>query len=181
MLTMHVFLIFSFDYAYGLMIFFSSVAEQLSAQHGAVKMLHSKVRVILDYIKAVQSGTVKQMCVQATTMLSLPPPCSGELPKNHEILREISSLCDQLPVLDKSFQTDFHSVSSQPPTSPFLISSILAPINQSTANQWCNADVIPSSNNQRHSNSQWGMYVINVKCYNIICYKTNKHTILPNW
>ena len=33
-----------------------AVSEQLSAQHGAVKMLHSRVRLLLDYLKAVQSG-----------------------------------------------------------------------------------------------------------------------------
>ena len=33
-----------------------SVAEHLMAQHGAIKMLHSRVKLILEYIKAVQSG-----------------------------------------------------------------------------------------------------------------------------
>ena len=32
------------------------VSEQLSATHGAVKMLHTRVRLIVDYLKAVQSG-----------------------------------------------------------------------------------------------------------------------------
>ena len=32
------------------------VSEQLSAQYGAVKMLHSRVRLLLDYLKAIQSG-----------------------------------------------------------------------------------------------------------------------------
>ena len=36
---------------------------------------------------------------------------SGELPKNHEILRKVSSLCHQLPVLDGAvFQKEFHRV-----------------------------------------------------------------------
>ena len=36
---------------------------------------------------------------------------SGDLPTNHEILRKVSSLCRQLPVLDgTSFQKEFHSV-----------------------------------------------------------------------
>ena len=39
--------------------------------------------------------------------------CSGDLPANHEVLREVSSLCDQLPVLDnKVFEKDFCSVST---------------------------------------------------------------------
>lgn len=42
-----------------------AVSEQLSAQHGAVKMLHSKVRLILDYLKSVQSGKseIEMKCV----------------------------------------------------------------------------------------------------------------------
>ena len=37
-------------------VFLCTVAEQLSAQHGAVKMLHSRMRLLLDYLKAVQAG-----------------------------------------------------------------------------------------------------------------------------
>jgi hypothetical protein len=33
-----------------------AVSEQLSAQYGAVKMLHSRVRLLLDYLKSIQSG-----------------------------------------------------------------------------------------------------------------------------
>lgn len=35
---------------------FVSVAEQLSATHGAVKMLHTRVRLIVDYLNAVKTG-----------------------------------------------------------------------------------------------------------------------------
>jgi len=71
-------------------------------------MLHSRVRLILDYLKAVQTG---------------------ELPKNHEILREISSLCDQLPVLEnKMFEKEFHSQ-----TNEVLLISYLAAITKSVA------------------------------------------------
>ncbi|XP_041482711.1 COP9 signalosome complex subunit 6-like [Lytechinus variegatus] len=67
----------------------SVVAEHLIAQHNAVKMLHSRVKLILDYVKAVQSG---------------------EVPMNHEILRDANSLCHRLPVLhlDK-FDTEFYN------------------------------------------------------------------------
>ena len=34
----------------------STVAEHLVAQHSAIKMLHSRVHLVLQYIKAVQSG-----------------------------------------------------------------------------------------------------------------------------
>lgn len=32
------------------------VAEHLIAQHSAIKMLHSRVKIILEYVKAVESG-----------------------------------------------------------------------------------------------------------------------------
>lgn len=65
----------------------SSVAEHLIAQHSAIKMLHSRVKLILEYIKAVESG---------------------EVPKNHDILRETYSLCYRLPVLNTDrFKEDF--------------------------------------------------------------------------
>ncbi|XP_071498445.1 COP9 signalosome complex subunit 6-like [Diadema setosum] len=67
----------------------SMVAEHLMAQHNAVKMLHSRVKLILDYVKAVQAG---------------------EVPMNHDVLRDANSLCHRLPVLhlDK-FDTDFYN------------------------------------------------------------------------
>lgn len=65
----------------------SSVAEQLIAQYSAIKMLHSRVKLILEYIKAVEAG---------------------EIPKNLDILREAYSLCYRLPVLNTDkFKEDF--------------------------------------------------------------------------
>ena len=34
----------------------SSVSEQLAAQHSAIKMLHNRVKLVLDYLKAVEAG-----------------------------------------------------------------------------------------------------------------------------
>ncbi|KAL3848444.1 hypothetical protein ACJMK2_019301 [Sinanodonta woodiana] len=66
----------------------STVAEHLIAQHSAIKMLHSRVQLILEYVKAVQAG---------------------EVPKNHDILREAYSLCYRLPVLNTDkFKEDFY-------------------------------------------------------------------------
>ena len=45
----------------------SKVSEHLMAQHSSIKMLASRVSLVLDYIKAVEAG---------------------DLPHNHEILRE---------------------------------------------------------------------------------------------
>ncbi|KAG8201551.1 hypothetical protein JTE90_011226 [Oedothorax gibbosus] len=65
----------------------SLVAEQLQAQHSAIKMLHSRVHLILDYVRAVKEG-------KATP--------------NHEILREAYSLCHRLPVVSsESFKQEY--------------------------------------------------------------------------
>lgn len=67
----------------------SRVAEHLLAQHSAIKMLHSRVGLILDYIKATESG---------------------QIPKNHDILREAYSLCHRLPVLNtERFRDEFYN------------------------------------------------------------------------
>lgn len=69
----------------------SLVAEHLTAQHSAIKMLHSRVKLVLEYMKAVQSG---------------------QLPINHEVLREAYSLCHRLPVVQSPrFRQDFYNVS----------------------------------------------------------------------
>lgn len=67
----------------------SLVAEHLQVQHNAIKMLHSRVKLILDYVKAVEAG---------------------QLPRNHEILREAYSLVHRLPVLNSNnFKGDFYN------------------------------------------------------------------------
>ena len=35
-----------------------SVAEQLSGMYGAVKMLYTRVRLIVDYLRSVRSGKI---------------------------------------------------------------------------------------------------------------------------
>lgn len=68
----------------------SLVAEHLTAQHSAIKMLHSRVKLVLEYMKAVQKG---------------------QLEANHEILREAYSLCHRLPVIQSPrFRQDFYNV-----------------------------------------------------------------------
>lgn len=60
------------------------------AQHSATKMLYSRVKLVLQYIKAVEKG---------------------ELKPNLEILRETYSLCHRLPVVrTSSFQEEFYTV-----------------------------------------------------------------------
>jgi len=65
----------------------SLVSDHLTAQYSAIKMLHSRVKLIMDYVKAVDDGTLQG---------------------NHEILRDIKSLVHRLPLMDNpKFQSDY--------------------------------------------------------------------------
>ncbi|KAK7602086.1 hypothetical protein V9T40_009527 [Parthenolecanium corni] len=67
----------------------SLVAEHLTAQYNAIKMLHTRVKMVLDYVKAVKNK---------------------ELPLNHEILRELYSLTHRLPVMQSpKFNAEFYT------------------------------------------------------------------------
>ncbi|ODM93919.1 COP9 signalosome complex subunit 6 [Orchesella cincta] len=66
----------------------SLVADHLASQHSAIKMLHSRVRLILDYVRAVEKG---------------------EAPMCHDALRLAKSLSHRLPVIQPDrFKTDFY-------------------------------------------------------------------------
>lgn len=70
----------------------SVVAEHLVTQYSAIKMLHSRVKLVLAYIKDIENG-------------SLEP--------NHEILREACSLSHRLPVIRSStFCEDYYTQSN---------------------------------------------------------------------
>ncbi|KXJ26179.1 COP9 signalosome complex subunit 6 [Exaiptasia diaphana] len=56
----------------------ATVSEHLLAQYNAIKMLLSRVKMILEYVNAVKKG---------------------EVPCNHEIMRDALSLCQRLPVM----------------------------------------------------------------------------------
>lgn len=67
----------------------SLVAEHLSAQHSAIKMLHSRVKLVLEYLRGIESG---------------------KLPKNHDILRDVYSLSHRLPVVQgQLFHQEFYN------------------------------------------------------------------------
>ncbi|CAH1406474.1 unnamed protein product [Nezara viridula] len=67
----------------------SLVAEHLSAQHSAIKMLHSRVKLVLEYLRGVETG---------------------QLPRNHEILRSVYSLSHRLPVVQgQYFHQEFYN------------------------------------------------------------------------
>lgn len=62
------------------------------AQYSAIKMLHSRVKLVLAYIKDVENGVVEP---------------------NHEILRAAYSLSHRLPVVQGSaFREEYYTVTS---------------------------------------------------------------------
>jgi len=70
----------------------SFVAEHLVAQHVAIKMLHSRIKLVLEYVKDVQEGKLKP---------------------NHDILREAFTLSHRLPVVQNpAFKEEFHTQSN---------------------------------------------------------------------
>lgn len=67
-----------------------TVAEHLNAQHSAIKMLHSRVKLILSYIKDIENG---------------------KLAADNEILREAYALSQRLPVIQSStFKEEYYTV-----------------------------------------------------------------------
>jgi len=67
----------------------SRAGDHLLAQHSAIKMLASRVRLVLEYVKAVDRG---------------------ELDHNHEIMRQIRALSHRLPVLESGrFKPEFYT------------------------------------------------------------------------
>lgn len=69
----------------------SAVADHLNAQYSAITLLNNRIRVIYEYVKAVRDGT--------------------NIKKNNEILREIQSLCNRLPVMNSpNFYKEFYTV-----------------------------------------------------------------------
>nr|XP_060628744.1 COP9 signalosome complex subunit 6-like [Anolis sagrei ordinatus] len=67
----------------------SKVTEYLIAQHSITKMLHSCIKLILEYVEALEAG---------------------EVPFNRMILHEACVLCHCLPMLSTDkFKTDFYA------------------------------------------------------------------------
>ena len=104
------------------------VSEHLLAQYNAIKMLHSRVKMILEYAKAVKNGNTHSLLLCAwrkmPTTLNLSLVIvksfhnlflffffSGEAPCNHEIMRDALSLIQRLPVMKTDlFREDFYNV-----------------------------------------------------------------------
>ena len=69
----------------------SAVADHLNAQYSAICLLNNRIKVIYEYVKAVKE--------------------KKNLKKNNEILREIQSLCNRLPVMNSpNFYREFYTV-----------------------------------------------------------------------
>lgn len=69
----------------------STVADHLNAQYSAISLLNNRIKVIYEYVKAVKENK--------------------NVRKNNEILREIQSLCNRLPVMNSpNFYKEFYTL-----------------------------------------------------------------------
>jgi COP9 signalosome complex subunit 6 len=69
----------------------SEVADHLNCQYSAICLLNNRIKVIYEYVKAVRENKSIQ--------------------KNNEILREIQSLCNRLPVMNSpNFYKEFYTL-----------------------------------------------------------------------
>eukprot|EP01102_Stenamoeba_stenopodia_P008075 TRINITY_DN2291_c0_g1_i1.p1 TRINITY_DN2291_c0_g1~~TRINITY_DN2291_c0_g1_i1.p1 ORF type:complete len:299 (-),score=49.64 TRINITY_DN2291_c0_g1_i1:125-1021(-) len=59
----------------------SKIVPHLSGLHNAIKMLHVRIKIILNFLEATQKG---------------------QIPKDYGLLRQIASLTNQLPVLESA-------------------------------------------------------------------------------
>lgn len=74
----------------------SEVSDHLNAQYSAITLLNNRIRVIYEYVKGVKHGDLK---------------------RNNEILREIQSLCNRLPVVNSpNFYKEFYTVHTPSPS-----------------------------------------------------------------
>jgi len=90
----------------------SAATKQLLANHGAVKMLHERLQLIVEYLKSVESG---------------------QLPRNEVICRQIATLCHRLPVMDSDrFQRELHNQCSDIKLTAYLgaLTKICGSVNQ---------------------------------------------------
>lgn len=70
----------------------STVADHLNTQYSAISLLNNRIRVIYEYVKAIKNKT-------------------GNIKKNNEILRDIQSLCNRLPVMNSpNFYREFYTL-----------------------------------------------------------------------
>ena len=74
-------------------------------QRNAIKMLHSRINLLCQYVAAVQSGTFYRIYLAITLFIVSILSKPGKLARDHSIMRRIASLCNRLPTMNS---TEFH-------------------------------------------------------------------------
>ena len=84
----------------------SPVAEHLIAQHSAIKMLHSRVRIILEYVKAVDAGEIiyesELFSLSGDPRCSLQKGCTGNFGYEQKGLGMLAPFGDQVQYLSSN-------------------------------------------------------------------------------
>lgn len=90
----------------------SGVIQHLVGQKNAIKMLHSRIKLLYEYVSDVENGGPG---IQIGSPLDLTRFYKGVVEKDHNLMRQISSLCCRLPTIDspqfrQEFLTDLNDV-----------------------------------------------------------------------
>jgi len=84
------------------------VESHLQTQRAAVKMLHDRILVLVNYVKDVLSGMFYFSPPRTHTYLNL---ISGSAPKDHATIRSLVALLASLPASDsQGFRDEFETV-----------------------------------------------------------------------
>lgn len=85
------------------------VASYLQTQRSAIKMLHERIKVLVDYVSGVVAGNVYTSCYDSC--LTNGPISKGSAKKDHEVLRSLTALVASLPASEHpAFRDEFDTV-----------------------------------------------------------------------
>ena len=86
------------------------VESHLNTQRAAVKMLHDRIAILVQYAKDVIAGTPFHLSLGSGLLTHC--RILGQAPKDHAILRSLSALVASLPASEnKGFREEFDTVS----------------------------------------------------------------------
>jgi len=86
----------------------SQMIAHLQSMKSAIKMLNSRITVLLNFLERTNNGPAVVFSQESRRPPSPSFSLSGQLPKDHSILRAVASLCHRLPVMNTpNFEEDF--------------------------------------------------------------------------
>jgi COP9 signalosome complex subunit 6 len=100
-----------FFWKHGRIYQYSAVESHLQTQRAAIKMLHDRIVLLVQYVAQVIAGMFLQCCVFCAEQLSAVQRSIGSAKKDHVTLRALSALLASLPASEsQSFREEFDTV-----------------------------------------------------------------------